>query len=79
MNLAGALLESGAYHEAIGELKILDEHSPPTIRNRCMLGALYEKTGDTANASVYYGRAMLIDVGKAKDECLAIRGVLGLR
>lgn len=77
MNLAAALLESGAFEEAIGQLKMLYERSP-TTRNSCMLGALHEKIGDNSRATVYYSRALEINSAKAADECAAIRSILGL-
>ena len=77
MNLAAALLESGALEEAIMQLKILYERSP-TTRNSCMLGALHEKIGDNSHATVYYGRALQISSTKAADECAAMRSILGL-
>jgi len=77
MNLAAALMESGAFDEAIGQLKILYERSP-TTRNSCMLGALHEKIGDNLHATIYYGRALEINSSKAADECASIRGIIGL-
>lgn len=78
MNLAAALLESGAYRDALAELKSQEGAFPPTLRSNCMLGALYEKTGDRAAAALYYDRAGQIDGGRAQEECAAIREIVGL-
>jgi len=77
MNLASALLQSGAYHEAIAQLLQLDR-SGPTPRTACMLGALYEKTGDARAAAAHYNRAAILDAGQAQAECSGIRSVLRL-
>lgn len=78
-NLAGALLESGAYREAIIELKALESASAPTTRSSCMLGALYEKTGDAATAMLYFNKAAALDAARAGEECPAVRNLLGLQ
>jgi Flp pilus assembly protein TadD len=77
-NLAGALLESGSYREAIGELKALESASAPSTRSSCMLGALYEKTGDAASATLYFNKAAALDAARAGEECSAVRNLLGL-
>lgn len=77
-NLAAALLESGAYREAIVELHAAERAAVPTSRTSCMLGALYEKTGAAAAAAAQYQKARQLDGGKADEECAAIRKLLGL-
>lgn len=76
-NLASALLESGAFDGAIEQLKVIDGRAPST-RNSCMLGALYEKSGDAAAASAHYARVSGVRNNDVPVECGGIRGVLGL-